>query len=276
MKKFLLALALAFCSCPLFSFVNESTLDAEVGGRWDQVRFDFAATGLNASYHFDNLASYQIGLRGNWALSSLWYLRGNVDYAVITSGDAKINSVESSYLLQTGSAKGHMLDMEAALGRFFCLTRSIAIAPVIGWSYDGQYVWTKGMGSKYAFKEFVSGALVGVDLHTEWLCHSLSVDLGYELHFVSSRAKVQYQPVTGLSDIRGHAKVTYGELAWLEATWRFCCNWRAGLRGEVMSYSTTKPGTVTPKSQAPTYGQAHSQEMSWRSAQVMAVIDYIF
>ncbi|MEI6531282.1 MAG: hypothetical protein WCN87_00485, partial [Chlamydiota bacterium] len=199
---------------------------------------------------------------------------GNITYGDIRSGNSRINSVESP-ALQTGGVKGHMLDIQAALGRFFCFTDWLAVAPVFGWGYDGQYIWTKSMESKYSFKEMQNGPFLGVDLHTQWTsCFSL--DFGYEIHFTSSRTRINFQESTQLSQIRGHSKVTYGQVGWMEGLYRFARHWQVGLRGEIISYSTTKAGRILPGSQGTIYAQAHNTQISWQSAQLSALIGYIF
>lgn len=276
MKKFLLLpLFIIFLASLSALQLPPTNIEVEAGGRFDQVRFDFKATGLEAKYHYDNISSWDIGLRGRWDLSTYWYLRGNALYGTIINGDTKINSVESPTTLQTGNLKGHTLDIQAALGRFFCFTRWLAAAPVAGWGYDGQYIWTKGMGSKYTFKEMQNGPFLGADVHTQWT-PCFSVDFGYEIHFTSSRTKVDFQPSTALSEIRGHAKVTYGQVGWIEALYRFACHWQVGLRGQIISYSTTKPGRVVPNAQSPTYGNAQLGQISWQSAMLSLLIGYTF
>ncbi|MCX6994551.1 MAG: hypothetical protein NTY13_01765 [Chlamydiae bacterium] len=261
---------------PLFAMkLPVSTLELELGGRFDQVHFDFEDAALGAKYNFDDISSWGCGLRARWDLSTYWYLRGNITYGDIMSGTSKINSV-ADYPLQTGDLKGHMLDIQAALGRFFCFTDWLAIAPIFGWGYDGQYIWTKSMASKNSFKEMQNGPFLGVDLHTQWTdCFSL--DLGYEIHFTSSRTHLIPQGnFSELSPIRGHSKVTYGQVGWIEGLYRFSRHWQVGLRGEVISYSTTKSGRIIPGNQDNIYVQARNNEISWQSAQLSALLGYIF
>lgn len=276
MKKIILALLTILFFIPLHATMLPPTvLQVEGGGRFDQVRFDFEASGFEAKYHFDDIRSWEMGLRGRWDLSTYWYLRGNVTYGNIISGTCNINSVESPALLQTGSMKGHMLDVQAALGRFFTFTDWLALAPVFGWGYDGQYIWTKSMGSKYSFKEMQNGPFIGADFHTQWT-KRFSLDFGYEIHFTSSRAKVEYQPLTDLDMIRGHSKVTFGQVGWIQALYYLGCHWQLGLRGELVSYSTTKAGRVVPDNQGIVYSGAQCREISWQSAQLSLLVGYTF
>ncbi|MEI6531853.1 MAG: hypothetical protein WCN87_03435, partial [Chlamydiota bacterium] len=79
MKKNIFILLAVLLAAPLFATkLPVSTVELELGGRFDQVRFDFQGENFEANYHFDDISSWNMGLRARWDLSTYWYLRGNI------------------------------------------------------------------------------------------------------------------------------------------------------------------------------------------------------
>ncbi len=269
-----LTLILAFLS-PLTAMVcPRSDVEIALGARSDKLQFNInarngAGAAIAPQYHFDSVSSWQAALRAQAAFFQVWYVRGVATYANIGSADVSIQSLESPATTVTGSATGHSNDFAIALGRAFALTRCISIAPVFGWGTSTQQLWTFKMGPDYYFKEIHNGPFIGFDLLTRfWNC--LEFDLGYELHYVAARAKVQF-PTGGLSPVRAHAHTSLGNLGWLQLLWNYRPCWHLGLRAEGLSY-VCQHGTLTPSNQGTTYNSGTPSRVSWSSGNIALLI----
>ncbi|MFI0434695.1 MAG: hypothetical protein ACH350_03065 [Parachlamydiaceae bacterium] len=178
MRKFVVTLMASLLSCSAaFAFwpeATDSSLEVGVGYRQDKLEWktssDFDSSSYGADYgkglpvnlqsklKWKDLQIWQIEAKGKYVTCDNIYLRANADYGWITSGkntDSDYVTLDRSddYFFGSNSgsglefakskskAKGHVYDVKLALGyQFKMCDDSFAIAPLIGYSWNGQHI----------------------------------------------------------------------------------------------------------------------------------------
>lgn len=317
MRKFILTLVtsvLGFATVSAFiPEALESSLDIGVGYRWDQLKTksSFEPGGFeplvpNATkteLKWDNLGIWQINIFGKYVTCDNIYLRGKADFGWVVNGknhiktkvgEALFSSDQTSFSTADNADfvtiaqfddhhkmhKGHVYDASLAIGYQFRLCDdSFAIAPVVGYGWNGQHLKlgrsNSSSGSSSTFVTSTStdfttatsssssssssnhnkfntrwnGPFVGLDFDYRFYC-DWSVFAAYEFHWAEYHAHgelLNFDVVEASSSDFGlfngftqHARRAYGNLFDIGLKWDFCDNWTVSLLGEFQWWCANK------------------------------------
>lgn len=282
-NKFFVTLMASLFSCSAaFAFWAEAADSSfDIGGGYRNDRFkwetraDFTSASeatnqevLKSKLNWRNLNIWQIEARGKYVTCDNLYIRGMFDYGwitkgkvrdsdfVITRGSSSDSSSSDSDLVSSGSEeefirsrsggkRGHVYDANIAVGYQFQLCDdSLALSPVIGYSWNGQHLEIKNghncipvstsienLHSKYHARW--NGPFLGIDADYRFSC-DWSLFATYEFHWAHYHAKAHWNLRTDLVDGRFHhsARNGYGNLVNLGIKWDFCECWTASLIGQ--------------------------------------------
>lgn len=333
MRKYIVTLMASLLSCSAaFAFwpeATDSSLEIGVGYRQDRLEwktksnFD-SSYGSNEDYcqiplalqshvKWRNLNIWQIEARGKYITCDNIYLRANADYGWITGGKNKDsdsmafnNGVDdnfSEFSKSHSKARGHVYDVKIALGyQFKMCDDSFAIAPLVGYSWNGQHVEDRGLKNNsssgsydyYTFRGRHSkyntrwnGPFIGFDFDYRFGCGceaDWEIFGAYEFHWANYNAKADWRLRTDLFDgFRHHAKNAYGQVFDIGIKWDFCECWTLALKGEFQWWWADK-GRDRSKISEERCGNVREKcflriplrDIKWDSASVSLLVGMVF
>jgi len=284
MRKFFVTLMASLLSCSAaFAFWPEaadSSFEIGLGYRSDKIRWELdnefilttpfagipADTGVRARSELEwkNLRIWQIDLKGKYVTCDHIYLRGYADYGWITHGKVRDSDfidtasdesfsfgeeVEFS-LFHGKSDKGHVYDASIGVGyQFELCDDSIALTPIIGYSWHGQHLKIKddhhSSSSSSIFPDFSSISNLNSKYNTRWngpwlgldfdyrFCCNWSLYAAYEYHWATYNARGDWNLRTDLiNGFHHHSKRAYGQVFDIGIKWDFCECWTVALSGK--------------------------------------------
>lgn len=233
-----------FFGAPFYS-QEQIFLALDTGYRWDKITNRVTLSGPTISVKgstqaFRHINSYQIGGITQWNFCKCGFIRANGHYGWVFDG----NYNEGGF---SGNLKGHTYDFEGALGYYFCLSKGIWMAPLIGWSYDALNLKAVDITTAINCEVFhlsdikthqrFSGPFIGFDLVFQ-PNHCWEFTFGYEFHYAHWHGQRLIEGheygnppfgwTTGFSNKR-HLNQVYGQVFNLDAAFHFCNCWIAGL-----------------------------------------------
>lgn len=312
MRKFSVTLMASLLSCSAaFAFwpeATDSSLEIGVGYRQDKLEWKTSTRGnsySDYSYSDDNNdCSLPVGLSSKlkWKDLQIWeveavgryvtcdnvYVRANGDYGWITSGKNRdtdsINFGEYSgygsgygnsfeFARSKSKASGHVYDAEIAIGyQFKWCDCSLAVTPLVGYSWHGQHINDKHLrqdfyacdevvtlpveetrsyyssyscsddysysscGRHSTYKTRWNGPFVGFDFDYQFGCGcdwDWQIFGKYEFHWAQYRASAKWNLRPDLGDgFHHHAKNAWGNIFDIGVRWDFCECWTLAVKGE--------------------------------------------
>lgn len=305
MRKVYLTLMASLFSCSAaFAFwpeASESYVEVGVGYRQDSLKWETKAN-TNAfgvpvvgkdKHHWKDLQIWQIDAKFKYVTCDNLYFRGSIDYGWITSGKfretvevtsgSSSSSSSSSVIADEGltfhshhkAKRGHVYDATLALGyQFRFCDESLALTPVVGYTWNGQHLNNKrGHDSSSFSSSSISSDdltfdsfrkdyrarwnswLVGVDFDYQ-ICCDWSLFAAYEYHWGHYHAKGGFSSGLDsssssssssssfdsgpLGSFNHHAKRAHGNLFNIGVKWDFCECWTASLTGQFQWWNTKR------------------------------------
>jgi hypothetical protein len=300
MRKFVVTLMASLLSCSTASAfwpeALDSSLEIGVGYRRDTLEFK-THVNCDNEYCDDSRIPFELGSHVKWKDLNIWqieakgkyvtcdniYLRANGDYGWITSGKRTESvgdsfSVSDYYFAQSFSdssssgrsnskkPKGHVYDLKFALGyQFKMCDDSFAIAPLIGYSWNGQHIkgrnkdnhdysdydcfaysdsssGQKKNGGKYDTRW--NGPFVGFDFDYRFGCGceaDWEVFGSYEFHWADFHASADWNRHRRFCHgFHQHSRRAYGNVFDIGIKWDFCECWTLALKGEFQWWCADK------------------------------------
>lgn len=275
MRKLVLPLMASLFTCSAaFAFwpeAAESSVEIGVGYRKDKfdwttkaestVIVDGVTTGVEtkSKLKWKDLQIWQIEGRFKYVTCDNLYFRGYADYGWITHGkvtdkdflNLSVGSVSDFsgegveiFSSRADSNKGHVYDASIGLGyQFRMCDDSLALAPVFGYSWEGQHLELKnghlsvpfstsfeGLHSHYNARW--NGWWLGIDLDYQFAC-DWSLFASYEYHWAEYHASGHWNLREDiLGNFHHHAKRAYGNVFNIGVKWDFCECWTLGVTGK--------------------------------------------
>ncbi len=235
-------------------------------------------TGLSSHLKWHNLNIWQIEAKGKYVTCDNVYLRANADYGWVTNGKNSdsdsfdINGYSIGLAHSHSKAKGHVYDVKLAVGyQFKMCDDSLAIAPLIGYSWHGQHlkdhhlrqsfgacednVYVENGGSEsyssYSYDNYYSyggchskyntrwnGLFIGADFEYAfgcWCDWNWQLFGAYEFHWAQYHARGDWNLRRDFDLCDGfyhRAKNAYGNVFDIGVKWDFCECWTLAVKGE--------------------------------------------
>lgn len=144
-----------------YASANFGQLDFEVGYRNDNITFDqdFRDSNVGLKSKFQDLDIFQLGVEGRTTLGCNFYLRGSAYFGWVLDGDFKEQARTNNFYGNSNFGGGcgftshnrntvddrYVYGIAAAIGYpFYFCDCTMALAPVIGYSYDQQNLRVDG------------------------------------------------------------------------------------------------------------------------------------
>ena len=290
MRKFVVTFMASLLSCnAAFAFLPEAadtSFELGVGYRRDKFSWTHeglpvdvvAPTRLVAKSQWHDLNIWQIDARVKYVTCDNLYFRANADYGWVTSGKfTRKDYVEAGDTSGSASVasdavemsnfsvkadKGHVYDATLAIGyQFKMCDDSFALAPVVGYSWNGQHyelggdnssssssyvvdvaAESSGSGtSRNKFNTRWNGPFLGVDFDYKVWC-DWSIFATYEFHWVRYHARThwRFDPSNNLDGFNQRGKNAHGQVASVGVNYDFCECWTASLIGEWKYFRSNK------------------------------------
>ncbi len=333
MRKFVVTLMASLLSCSAaFAFLPEATdssLEIGVGYRQDKLEwktsngFDNYSSAesfpleLKSHLKWRNLQIWQIEGKGKYVTCDNLYLRGNADYGWITHGrntDSDSLAIDSyssdnsfEFAHSKSKARGHVYDIRLALGyQFKMCDDSFAIAPLVGYSWNGQHIEDHRLRQDAYSISDVSGSSYSYSgkhshYHTRWTGPFIGLDFdyrfgygcesgwelfgAYEFHWAEYHAKGRWGLREDLgSDFQHRAKNAYAHVFDIGVKWDFCECWTLALKGEFQWWwanhghdrSKVVEASMGNGIKTECYIKTHLHDIEWRSAAVSIDLGMVF
>jgi hypothetical protein len=224
-------------------------IEIDNGLRWDRIDEAYEVTDSvliqpyqSAEHQYKNLASYQLGGRVFWDVSG-WLFKANGHYGWIYDGNFNHDSFE------VGRAnKGHTSDISGAFGYAFPFCDCFSFAPYVGYSYDNLDLSLRHIRphSPAQFSDNVTRGKFSSSFYGPWLgfdflyetsfmwwdmCHTLSMNTGYEFHYGQARFKFREHFIDPDGRFAYHSKMNnmLGNVFHFDTRYHLPCNWLIGV-----------------------------------------------
>jgi hypothetical protein len=258
---------------------SRSYLEFDAGYRHDSVSSKFIMPSptplLKDRLHFKEINIFQIGLQGKTMIDygcGNFFVRASADYGWILDGDVdekmevislEEDDVEFDIALEVENILDgkYVADLSIAIGFpcYFC-DSSVALAPVIGYSYNIQNYKVDRLKRSFFMSSPESPPTIELEDNccrdayvNSWYGPFLGIDINYtpnsclnlygqfEYHLTHFKGKRQSDINVGIVDDHHHStRKAHGAIVRLGLDYMFCDCWYAGLNATYMNFRSHK------------------------------------